>query len=77
MKTPFVKVLGLALVLGSIALFAWIAYEPANVASALLVQGAIDEAAIVLMALAFSVVSFGVGSVLLFRPRARFQKAIS
>lgn len=60
MKTPPSKTVGLVLLAASLALFCWLAYEPAVIASALRLDNVASEAAVVVATLA--VVATGVAS---------------
>ena len=71
MKTPHRKILGIVLITASLALFCWLAYEPAQIASTLRLGAVVDEAAVVIAALAITTSTLATGAFLVVRSSPR------
>ena len=71
MNTHPRKSLGLVLITASLALFCWLAYEPAEIASALRLGNVASEAAVVVAALVVIATGLASGAFLALRASPR------
>lgn len=71
MNTPPRKILGLALIIASLALFGWLAYEPAEIVTALRLGAVASEAVAVVATLAVIVAGLAVGGIFAIRASPR------
>jgi hypothetical protein len=71
MKTPNSKPVGLLLITAALALFGWLAYEPAQIVSTLELGELASEAAVVVATLSFVAVGLTGGAVLLLRTSSK------